>query len=79
MDNKNLILAFALSMGVLFGWSWMFPSAEPVQQAEQTENRNATTASNQTGQSSAGISSTTETSIQEIGRASCRERVCLDV
>ncbi|MDQ7057479.1 MAG: membrane protein insertase YidC [Ghiorsea sp.] len=64
MDNKNLILAFALSMGVLFGWSWMFPPVEPVQQVEQTENRNTETANNQAGQNSTAISSTTETSIQ---------------
>ncbi|MDQ7004712.1 MAG: membrane protein insertase YidC [Ghiorsea sp.] len=38
MDNKNLILAFALSMAVLFGWSWMFPPQQPTpQQLEQTQ------------------------------------------
>ena len=38
MDNKNLILAFALSMAVLFGWSWMFPPQQPTpQQLEQAK------------------------------------------
>lgn len=37
MDNKNLILAFALSMGVLLGWNWIFPPQPPAsQQAKQT-------------------------------------------
>ena len=64
MDNKNLILAFALSMAVLFGWSWMFPPQAPVQQAEQTTNN--LTSSNQAEQNPTGFSSTTETSIQGV-------------
>jgi len=31
MESKNLILAFALSMAVLMGWSWLFPPQQPVQ------------------------------------------------
>jgi len=37
MDNKNLILAFALSMFVLMAWGWMFPAPEPVQPVTQAE------------------------------------------
>jgi len=35
MDNKNLILAFALSMFVLMSWGWMFPAQEPKQPVPQ--------------------------------------------
>ncbi len=35
MDNKNLILAFALSMFVLMGWGWMFPQQEVMQPVSQ--------------------------------------------
>lgn len=46
MDNKNLILAFALSMAVLFGWSWMFPPQQPSPQ--QIEQAQLDAASNET-------------------------------
>ncbi len=37
MDNKNLILAFALSMFVLMAWSWMFPQQEIVKPVTQQD------------------------------------------
>ena len=37
MDNKNLILAFALSMFVLVGWNMMFPPQEPLQPVSQAQ------------------------------------------
>jgi len=39
MDQKNMLLAFALSMGVLLGWSALFPGPEnqPVVATSQTE------------------------------------------
>jgi YidC/Oxa1 family membrane protein insertase len=44
MESKNLILAFALSMGVLMGWGWIFPPQQPVQSpdanAEQAQLAN---------------------------------------
>ena len=43
MESKNLILAFALSMGVLLGWSWMFPPQQPVATQEQAPVAQETT------------------------------------
>ncbi len=41
-QNRNLLLAFALSLLVLVGWMWMFPPPEPpVQQAAQEEQQDA--------------------------------------
>ncbi len=37
MESKNLILAFALSMGVLLGWGWMFPPQQPAQMQEAAD------------------------------------------
>ena len=37
MDNKNLILAFALSMLVLIGWNMMFPPQQPLQPVSQAQ------------------------------------------
>ncbi len=44
MDTKRLIIALALSLVVLFGWSYLFPPAEPVAPpapAAQTANQTA--------------------------------------
>ena len=37
MESKNFILAFALSMAVLLGWSWMFPPQQPAQTEQRVE------------------------------------------
>jgi len=81
MDNKNLVLAFALSMAVLFGWSWMFPPEQPkprsVEQAQNNPANNtvasqSTTANDTTSTSSANAvdpttQGTTSASIQTFG------------
>ncbi len=38
MESKNLILAFALSMAVLMGWSWLFPQQPVAPQASTQSN-----------------------------------------
>ena len=38
MDQRNLLLAFALSMVVLLGWQQFFPQQEPAQNQAQTES-----------------------------------------
>jgi len=38
MDQRNLLLAFALSMVVLLGWQQLFPQQEPAQNQAQTES-----------------------------------------
>ena len=57
MDNKNLVLAFALSMAVLFGWSWMFPPEQPstrqVEQAQPDATSNETNSTTATPATSA--------------------------
>ncbi|HKI54423.1 MAG TPA: membrane protein insertase YidC, partial [Anaerolineales bacterium] len=40
MEQRNVILAFALSMLILLGWGMLFP---PVEQTEQVEASKATT------------------------------------
>ncbi|MES0370951.1 MAG: membrane protein insertase YidC [Mariprofundaceae bacterium] len=37
MEQRNVILAFALSMLILLGWGMMFPPAEQAEQTEQTK------------------------------------------
>ncbi|MDX8387285.1 MAG: membrane protein insertase YidC [Ghiorsea sp.] len=50
MESKNLILAFALSMGVLMGWGWIFPPQQTVvsqdANTEQTQTVNDSTETN---------------------------------
>ncbi|KON47623.1 membrane protein insertase YidC [Mariprofundus ferrooxydans] len=45
MEQRNLILAFALSMAVLFGWSAIFPQKEQAQQQTVQEAPHAAVAS----------------------------------
>jgi YidC/Oxa1 family membrane protein insertase len=37
MDQKRLLLAFALSAVILFGWSYLFPPAQPEQNANSSQ------------------------------------------
>ena len=37
MDQKRLLLAFALSAVILFGWSYLFPPAKPDQNANPSQ------------------------------------------
>ncbi|MDX8408015.1 MAG: membrane protein insertase YidC [Mariprofundaceae bacterium] len=41
MDQKNMFLAFALSMAVLLGWSWLFPGPENQQPVATTQSESA--------------------------------------
>ena len=45
MDNRRVVLAVALSIGVLLVWNWLFPPAQqpPVQPAETTQSQPAQT------------------------------------
>jgi YidC/Oxa1 family membrane protein insertase len=54
MEQRNVILAFALSMLILLGWGMLFP---PVEQSEQVEASKATT---QESVGAEGLSSTPE-------------------
>jgi len=44
MEQRNLILAFALSMLILLGWGMIFPPPEQAPQTEQKQQANDTTA-----------------------------------
>ena len=40
MDQRNLLLAMALSIGIILGWNVLFPPPTPPQEAEQTVDAN---------------------------------------
>ena len=83
-ENRNLILAVALSMAVLFGWQILVIQPElekeQAQQALITEQQ-VTTAKTQNVDGTPAIASTDDATnltpgeAVQIGRASCRERV----
>ncbi|MDX8403204.1 MAG: membrane protein insertase YidC [Mariprofundaceae bacterium] len=57
MEQRNMILAFALSMLILLGWGMLFP---PVEQAEQVEQTKQSLPSTQEEVSADGIGSAPE-------------------